>query len=356
LLYNSSPVSVELNEDERSLLDRLFVPEWYCRQAGLPMDTPAPLLWSHLLALGLAAEYSPTPLFEPDYYRARAAERDLPPTGDEGALLHWIRHGSAQRIVPSRLFDEAAYLRQNGDVAADHWFGFMHYILHGCAERRSPNPWFDAGWYAASIGAAPQEPAFLHYLVHGVSAGDLPCRGLSALVEREIAVDLGQELLATLVQAFPAADLGPAQIDIACSFYEQSGCESIRGGAELAAFTAFLRTGLKASGRAIRFFDAALYMRRAEAAGLPAEGIETEPFLHWLQYGVPAEIVPTVRFDDDAYRELHTDVAEAGVWPFAHYLLHGFRERRRIARPRAVPDLAEAPTPPLLPLSRAVAG
>lgn len=84
------------------------------------------------------------------------------------------------------LFDEAAYLRQNPDVAAAVAAGQLasgraHYVQWGASEGRNPNDLFSEAWYlttyddvAQAVQAGALASGFQHYLNQGWTEGRLP--------------------------------------------------------------------------------------------------------------------------------------------------------------------------------------
>ncbi|MFC7704769.1 glycosyltransferase 61 family protein [Plastorhodobacter daqingensis] len=81
-----------------------------------------------------------------------------------------------EAIAP--LFDAAAYLKRNPDVAAAGLDPLDHYLRHGAAEGRPAHPLFDAGWYLARLPEGERRRAsatpLAHYLLRGEAAGHAP--------------------------------------------------------------------------------------------------------------------------------------------------------------------------------------
>jgi len=117
------------------LLTGLFVPEWHDRAA-----TPLEAFLAYLRD-GLFTGKTPGPLFDAAVYRRRAATADLPPCSpDESAIVHWLLHGHAARIVPTDRFDELYYRGSNPDLDSSPDWGFAHFFQHGVREGRLPKP------------------------------------------------------------------------------------------------------------------------------------------------------------------------------------------------------------------------
>jgi len=113
------------------LLASLFVPEWH-ESHGTPLER-----FLAYLRDGMLADVAPGPLFDAGTYKQRAAEAGLPSYGpQESAMLHWLVHGCAARIVPTKRFDESFYRKANPDIAATSLWGFAHFVEHGVKEQR----------------------------------------------------------------------------------------------------------------------------------------------------------------------------------------------------------------------------
>lgn len=70
-------------------------------------------------------------------------------------------------------------------------------------------------------------------------------------------------------------------------------------------------------------FDPAFYARQAAIEGTPAELAH-----HYLTLGEAALLLPSPGFDPRFYRDYHPDVAQTGMSPLLHYILHGRQENR----------------------------
>lgn len=123
----------------------------------------------HYLLVGRRRDASPTPLFDPRYYRQRYA--DVATSGVD-PLFHYFRHGAAEGRKPSPAFDSGFYLAQNADVARKNANPLRHYLNHGWREGRDPNPFFDTSSYLAA-GDVRGEP-LAHYLSVGAKEGRRP--------------------------------------------------------------------------------------------------------------------------------------------------------------------------------------
>lgn len=136
-------------EDLDALL-LLFVPEAYDGAGELPASADAQERLQHFLAIGLSRGDPIGPLLEPQTYLANLAHAGLPPP-ELPLPLHFARVGMARRILPCALFDEAAYLFFNPELAASGMWSFEHFLRHGLAEGRR----FTRQGAAAIGGAGP---------------------------------------------------------------------------------------------------------------------------------------------------------------------------------------------------------
>jgi GT2 family glycosyltransferase len=181
----------------------LFSSGWYRIQMhrhNAPMDLP-PLL--HYMSVGRGQKLSPHPLFDSQYYLA--CYRDVAESGID-PLQHFLAHGAAelrnphplvwmQRLTeqpefsgksgnalidylndrqlfaasPHPLFDAAAYLAHNPDVAQAGVNPLLHYLAMGWRQGRPPHRLFAGDWYLAhnaDVLAADIDP-LTHYVRHG---------------------------------------------------------------------------------------------------------------------------------------------------------------------------------------------
>ena len=94
------------------------------------------------------------------------------------AYQHYQQWGANEGRDPNDMFDEAWYLAYNTDVAAavrsgQLTNGYQHYQSYGWAENRSPSAWMDAGAYKLAnpdVAQAGMDP-MAHYLMFGYSEG-----------------------------------------------------------------------------------------------------------------------------------------------------------------------------------------
>ena len=144
---------------------------------------------------------------------------------------------------PSFLFDAAAYLAQNPDLAGTVSLGaaLQHYLTVGGYEDRNPNSWFDADFFRddhpdlARLGY-DDATLFMHFNLFGIWTGAAPNRELADFDEARYLADnpdvaayvndrlgeyggsaangaLAHYLMAGLHEGRPAFDDGGHQID-----------------------------------------------------------------------------------------------------------------------------------------------
>lgn len=82
-------------------------------------------------------------LFEEDWYRARYRH-----IHGADPVLHYLRHGAAERLNPSRFFSTAKYLKNYPDVVATGVNPFLHYVQRGRFEGRDGLPDDYEAWVA----------------------------------------------------------------------------------------------------------------------------------------------------------------------------------------------------------------
>lgn len=282
----------------------LFDADWY--RARDPALADAASAAEHYVASGGAEGRPTSPRFDSALYLS--AHADVRETG-LNPLVHYLRHGrnegreifpfldtSADRrlVAESDLFDAAAYLAENPDVAAAGLDPLEHFLSHGAKEGRRASAKFDPTLYLAAnpdvaeVGLNP----LVHYLRHGRDEGRA---------------------------------LAPPQRMLEGGSSSSSVPDEIGRFAEDQALIA-------ASG----LFDPAWYASQ----GAPPAGVD--PIIHYLMVGTREGRDPCPAFDTRGYLAANPDVKEAGLNPLVHYIRFGRDEGRRGA-PRRVALTEPAP-------------
>jgi len=309
-------------------LRQIFAPRLYARLIGQPADDVGEL-WNHYLDHGLPAGIAPTPLFDPAIYRRHAVRADLPcPKFGEPPVLHWLRVGRPAGVVPSSVLDMPFYRAGNPDVPGTDADAFYHFLSAGLYENLAPTIWFDPHWYAAA-NRSVEAARFDEFIASGVNEG----RASSALVD-DIMRTLGQgrafdgQVYSALIEASLKwhGQVSTSALSLLIGLYAPAWQHP--SGPLLDDFLSFLGDGVASGRRPGPLFDEAVYRRRAAQAGLPALAPHESALLHWLKFGYAAKIVPTDRFNEAIYLAKNPDVAQAGLWGFAHFVHHGVHEGR----------------------------
>ncbi|MDR7035672.1 GT2 family glycosyltransferase/glycosyltransferase involved in cell wall biosynthesis [Methylobacterium sp. BE186] len=288
----------------------LFSPGWYGRTYADAAGLGDAAALDHFLAVGLAEERDPHPLFSSAWLRRRGQV----PEG-EAPLIAFL-DGSAEGD-PHPLFDTDYYRAVNGDVAAAGLPPLRHYLQHGAAERRRTHPAFDPAWYARQRGPAADDCPDL--LVDYLGTPDAFGLQPHPLFD-------GQRYLAQ-VPGLAQAGINPLLHYLA------------RGEAE---------------GRSPHpLFHPAYYLRRnpdVAAAGL-------SPLSHFLRFGGAEHRQTHPLFDAWHYVRCNRDAAGAAENPLLHYVLEGAAEGRspsdrlsERALAEALPDLDRGRRNPLVAL------
>lgn len=152
-------------------------PVFYAAQAAVagfepPASTEVEDVVAHYERVGRAAGARVGALFQPDWYRSRAAAAGLAVEGDP--FEHFLEVGWDARVVPTPLYDEEWYVRSTPDVGRGEW-GFEHYLRVGCYLKGSK-----AGPYAPNYGeheparaAQRHQPVLLTGMLHRAAEYDL---------------------------------------------------------------------------------------------------------------------------------------------------------------------------------------
>ncbi len=311
----------------------LFDDRHYRRQTGARAGGTMADLRDFLQA-GLAGGLSPSPLLDPAVYLERLAEAGLPPPPpDQPALADWLSRGLPAGILPTRLFDAAFYEATYPDLVEGR-FAFEHFLSEGLAAGLRPNAWFDADWYgAATSGIPPGQPALLHFVEQGAQAGAAPNPLASRVGLAGVGLASwcrhGAGVMARLEQL--AAVLNAASLTMLMAIYRPDAYARLAGleaDDALERLHHFLTAGLDGDLAPSPLFEPAYYARTWRAAS----GSELPPgmpaLVHWLRHGRALVPVPTRLFSDGHYRRTYTDMADAGIDTYAHYVRHGVYEGR----------------------------
>ena len=251
----------------------LFDPDWYLAQTNEESARRNPLI--HYLEYGCLAGLSPHPLFDAQWYRKTQQPKDewaIEP------LSHFLLHGLARGLDPHPLFAALWYLQHNPDVATAGDNPLVHYMTKGAAEHRAPHPRFDTRRYldiCARRGEFP-ENALVHFLLHG-SAED---------------ADI-------VAPTMPASDAGRSMSDFFDHIIEN--------------VTTAARKGLPQLHEA---GSASASERRSEPS--PSEG----------EHGPAVSRIVAQLIHDEWYRAKYSDIRDAEMDSFDHYLSTGWKEGR----------------------------
>jgi len=211
------------------------------------------------------------------------------------------------------LFDEAAYLRSNPDVATAvqqgriH-YGFEHFVLFGMAEGRAPGDWFDQDYYLAQnpdVAAAVENKSVSSAIAHFFAFGHREQRSPNSFFDADDYL---------LNHADVAGAIAAGTIDSAFEHYVEFGIEERR--------------------KAGFLFDEAFYLEKnPDVAAAVQSGTFALGKYHFFSHGQSEGRDPSSLFDQSAYLERYGDVAAAvagGSFAsgFEHYMLFGNVEGR----------------------------
>lgn len=179
-------------------------------------------------------------------------------------------------------FDASFYAVRYPEVGGDL---LRHYMTTGWKENKDPAPWFSTAFYIEvnpDVVGVGLNP-FYHYIQHGRAEGR------------------------------PIAPADPRESEHSW---------------EIAA----IRSSI----------DESFYSEQLRTAGIESRGLE--PAVHYWREGSSLGLDPTPNFSTRHYLAAHSDVAAAGVNPFAHYLEEG-RKEGRAASPGKIHEPAHEPAP-----------
>jgi glycosyltransferase involved in cell wall biosynthesis len=191
------------------------------------------------------------------------------------------RESAVRRLRDSSLFDSNYYLAKNPDVRDAELDPARHYLLHGWEERRDPSAAFSTSQYLSDnpdVARAQVNP-LIHYLRHGRQEG------------RALPSEKGSG------EAVSSADPANAALDAEVEAIEKSG-----------------------------LFDESFYFSMYPDLRLtlaPGAGIR-----HYCERGWREGKNPSADFDTRSYLATYSDIRDAGLNPFWHYVVAGAAELR----------------------------
>lgn len=224
-------------------------------------------------------------LFDADYYLTR--NPDVRDAGMDTAK-HFLFHGWREHRDPSAAFSTSQYLFDNPDVARAQVNPLIHYLRNGQQEGR-----------AIALQTSSSEVMSSTDMVHLVSAF------------HEDLVEFG-DLPATLNDDLP--EVGDLPI--------QNEDENVSNAAIDAEVEAIRKSGL---------FDESFYRSMYPNLQPPS----CDAIRHYCEYGWREGRNPSDDFDTRSYLAAYSDIRNAGLNPFWHYVVAGASELRH-----AVPDSA----------------
>jgi GT2 family glycosyltransferase len=230
---------------------------------------------------------------------------------------------SVRKSAGALLFDDAWYLGQNPDIAAEDIDPLEHYLKWGTVEGRNPNPLFETTWYlarnpdVAGQGLNPLE----HYCEWGVRDGRDPSPLFSTnwyLAQNPDVAAAGLNPLAHYLKHGAGEGRDPHPL-FETNWYLAQNPE-VRG---LNPLEHYLRWGCRHGRSPHPLFDAKWYL--AQHGDIAA--LKLDPLLHYLALGGREGRDPHPLFDSSWYLEQNPDLG-AAMNPLRHYIEFGGEEGR----------------------------
>jgi glycosyltransferase involved in cell wall biosynthesis len=318
-----------LNEVQRALLEGLFQPDFYARHANLALDRNAADLYLHFLDHGLEDGTLFSPLFNAETYSRRLVEKNLPlPIEGEAPVLHWLRIGVANAIIPTTLFSAQYYAEMNSDLSESESFGFQHFILCGQYEKRKASAWIDPNWYAPDSS----RHLLINFLCHHVYEGYTPNPNIeplrTLLGDYVKTPDFYSEVVAPIYELYPKIDQQHFDIlanAVAPDYYcQKNGLGPL---SKIEAAWRFLSKDMWVNADFSPLFNYSA-CRAAFTRKTLRQNDKAPLLLQWVIVGRRNGIVPTPYFDQNYYRGMNGDMATAKFNLFDHYFKHGVYENR----------------------------
>ena len=232
------------------------------------------------------------------------------------AIAKIFRIGSAgERFY----FDEGYYRATYADIANTGIDPFGHFMRHGWQEGRNPSAAFSLLFYRDRYFVSRQTNPLTHYVAAG---------GRSSRLE---------------TQPASSGEYIKLQRSVICDLFDAAYYAVQAGSFDEDPITHYLAIGWKQGYSPNPSFDPSLYCKQFEYV----KALGVSPFYHYASqkrllsedrkptpvFAPPksrkeVEALVSTEFDASYYRSKYTDVRRAGLDPLAHYIDHGWRERR----------------------------
>jgi hypothetical protein len=298
----------------------LFDPAWYLGENPDVAATHKDPL-KHYLRWGAREGRDPNPLFDSAWYLER--NPDVAAAG-LNPLIHYWDFGALEGRDPNPFFSTNWYLARNPDVAASKVNPLGHYLTHGEAEFREPHPLFHTAWYLAQNPEVAGVGLLEHYLkwgrFHGLSPHPLFDTGWYLKRYVDVA-EAGAEPVRHYLKIGAAEGREPHPLFDSKWYLNQEPKLADTGQSPL---LHYLRVGAKERRSPHPMFDARWYAETYRDAA------ECHDLLtHYLTIGWRRGYKPNPYFDPQGYLEANPDIAEKGLEPLTHFVLHGREEGRK---------------------------
>ncbi|MDR1426755.1 MAG: glycosyltransferase [Bifidobacteriaceae bacterium] len=313
---------------KRTLLAKLFSPEWYAkRRFGDPEVTGEPLpfldadqLLTDYMKQGAKLDVSPHPLFDPVWYRSQL---DKVPRG-ELLLEHYLTRGRHLSPHPSFSPDSPA-----AKAAPPERHPLLFYLRTPRTWHLAPNPLFDGAHYLGTYTDVAS--AGLHPLVHYLEWGQLEYRTTTSLFDLDLYRELAGEpsrdgaLVDFLRQHRPVRSHQEDDLSLR-AVVDPAGVRTGLEAAQWAYTTPAILRRAELYTLVSPFFDASWYARaRFGGDADPADFFDPDTGTlldDYLLRGAAYGIGPHLLFDP-AWYESQFSVLPAGVLSVEHYLTQG---------------------------------
>ncbi|MDC7676505.1 glycosyltransferase family 4 protein [Asticcacaulis machinosus] len=318
-----------ISAEDFNILGHSAVPFYYTKKDEAKSD-----LLIDFLCEGMWQGRPSNPLFSHKYYREALVAKALEVPISGPLFLHWLFVGRRKNIIPTALFDEACYRNCNGDLIDAAFPLFEHFYLHGVYENRVANPLFDPHWYryqAKDHYAIDEMPLLLHYAAFNEQTNFTPCRMVACLAHdpAEVTIALYENLLVCLRPLTREYGIAAVQFAISLFVPDMNAIESSETTTAFKTETAFdqfkahIENVISGGYYSSALFDPDYYGRAAKLKK-GTKGL----LQHFLRVGILEEIQPAPLFDAKAYLAAYSDINEANIWPYLHFVLYGIYEGR----------------------------
>jgi len=314
-----------LTDKQAWLLAVLYSPTYYANAIAADVNNEREN-FEHFLAVGLAANISPSPLVDSAYLQQQF-DSDSEQDKEQAAIVRWITTGTANHMVPNDWFDEHYYVTRYPDLKENVEWGFHHYACGGFAANRLPSPLVEHFVNSLLTDQPKAEPNFFQLTAR------VPYGCLSTFLSGESQAALRKLFMPELYRA-QVPTLNTLSDDALFAHYIFIGQTDNARPSVLFHESTYKQSLIRSLHEHQKIINSdQLHERLTEDSRLEAIPSEawplagSDPWIHWFLIGRLLDVIPTPLFETDFYLTAHPELSNnLDNSAFEHYVFTGVHE------------------------------